>query len=246
MVAARLLELFLLSLNFLRYAEHGAESGSFEMKERTTRNILVSMLFGLVLLSPFVGPPQLMAIEEPTYRVIEKDGDFELRRYEPYLVAETLVEGDFREVGNEGFRRLFDYIQGKNRKGREIPMTAPVTQEAASEKIPMTAPVGQERVAGKWRITFVMPSSYTMETLPEPLDPRIELVEVPGGLMAVHRYSGTWSKERYEAKEGKLREFIAKNGLEIVGEPVFARYNSPFMLWFLRRNEVMIPVADTQ
>lgn len=212
----------------------------------TTEKNLVFILFCLVLLSLFVGPHHLMAIEEPAYQVIEKDGDFELRRYEPYIVAETLVEGDFGEAGSEGFRRLFDYIQGKNRKGREIPMTAPVTQEAASEKISMTAPVGQERAAGKWRITFVMPASYTMQTLPVPLDPGIELTEVPGGLMAVHRYSGTWSRQRYEAKEKALREFVAQKGLKIVGEPVFARYNSPFMLWFMRRNEVMIPVADAQ
>jgi len=187
-----------------------------------------------------------MATEEPQYQVLEKSGDLEIRQYQPYIVAETLVEGDFAEVGNEGFRRLFDFIQGKNRKKEKISMTAPVTQEAASEKIPMTAPVGQEKVAGKWRITFVMPSSYTMEALPEPLDPRIKLTEVPGRLMAVHRYSGTWDKERYEAKERELREFIKEKGLKAMGEPVWARYNPPFMPWFLRRNEVMIPVAPAQ
>lgn len=216
------------------------------INRKTMKSVFVGTVFCLVMLSPLACPRLLMAIEEPTYRVVEKDGDFELRQYEPYIVAETLVEGDFSEVGNEGFRRLFDYIQGKNRKNREIPMTAPVTQEAATQKIPMTAPVGQERAAGKWRITFVMPPSYTMKTLPEPLDPAVELAEVPGGLMAVHRYSGTWSKERYEAKERELRELIAKKGLKITGEPVFARYNSPFMPWFLRRNEVMIPVALVQ
>jgi len=184
-----------------------------------------------------------MAIEEPQYRVLEHTGNFELRHYQPYIVAETLVEGDFTEVGNIGFRRLFDYIQGKNRKKQAIPMTAPVTQEAASAKIPMTAPVGQEKAAGKWRITFVMPLSSTLETLPEPLDSRISLTEVPGLLIAALRYSGTWSRERYEAKENQLRALIKEKGLKIVGEPIWARYNSPFMPWFLRRNEVLIPVA---
>jgi hypothetical protein len=184
-----------------------------------------------------------MAIEEPQYRVLEHTGNFELRHYQPYIVAETLVEGDFTEVGNIGFRRLFDYIQGKNRKKQAIPMTAPVTQEAASAKIPMTAPVGQEKAAGKWRITFVMPLSSTLETLPEPLDSRVSLTEVPGRLLAALRYSGTWSKRRYEAKEKQLRAFMKEKGLKIVGEPIWARYNSPFMPWFLRRNEVLIPVA---
>jgi hypothetical protein len=107
----------------------------------------------------------------------------------------------------------------------------------------MTAPVGQEKAGKKWRITFVMPSSSTMETLPEPLDSRIALKEVPGRLKAALRYSGTWSKERYKAKENQLRALIKEKGLKIVGEPIFARYNPPFMPWFLRRNEVLIPVA---
>ena len=184
-----------------------------------------------------------MAVEEAKYTVIEREGDFELRQYQPQIVAETLVEGDFQDVGNEGFRRLYDYISGKNRKQQTIPMTASVSQEATSEKIPMTAPVNQEKVGKAWRITFLMPSQYTLETLPEPSDPRVQLTKVPGLLMAALSYSGTWSRGRYEEKEKRLKELIRQKGLKIVGEPVFARYNPPFMPWFLRRNEVLIPVA---
>ena len=154
-----------------------------------------------------------------------------------------MVEGDFKDVGNEGFRRLYDYITGKNRKRQSIPMTAPVSQEAASEKIPMTAPVNQEKAGEKWRITFMMPPQYTLDTLPEPLDPRVQLTKVPGLLMAALSYSGTWSRGRYEEKEKRLKELIRQKGLKILGEPVFARYNPPFLPWFLRRNEVLIPVA---
>src|SRR5665647_2627629 len=121
-------------------------------------------------------------------------------------------------------------------------MTAPVSQAATSEKIPMTAPVNQEKVGGKWRITFMMPLQYTLGTLPEPLDPRVKLIKVPGLLIAALNYSGTWSRGRYEDKENRLKGLIRQRGLKIVGEPVFARYNPPFMPWFLRRNEVMIPV----
>jgi hypothetical protein len=140
----------------------------------------------------FLGPRTGMATEEAKYEVLEREGDFELRQYEPRIEAETLVEGDFKDVGNEGFRRLYDYIAGKNRKRQSIPMTAPVSQEAASEKIPMTAPVNQEKVGEKWRITFMMPPQYTLENLPEPLDPRVQLTKVPGLLMAALSYSGTW------------------------------------------------------
>jgi hypothetical protein len=191
----------------------------------------------------FLGARLGMAIEEAKYKVLEREGDFELRQYQPHIVAETLVEGDFQEVGNEGFRRLYDYISGKNRKQQTIPMTAPVSQEASSEKIPMTAPVNQEQVGGKWRITFLMPSQYALETLPEPSDPRVQLTTVPGLLMAALSYSGTWSRGRYEEKEKRLKELIRQKGLKIEGEPIFARYNPPFMPWFLRRNEVLIPVA---
>jgi SOUL heme-binding protein len=207
-----------------------------------TRKIRIICLF-LVAVSLAFPLQTLMAAEEAKYSVLERDGDFELRQYPAQIVAKTLVEGDFSEVGNEGFRRLFEYISGKNRKRQSIPMTAPVSQETTSEKIPMTAPVSQERVGEKWRITFLMPSQYSTETLPEPFDSRIKLVELPPRLLAAFQYSGTWSRERYEDRERRLRELILQRGLKSIGEPIFARYNPPFMPWFLRRNEVLIPVA---
>lgn len=184
-----------------------------------------------------------MAIEEVGYKVLEKQGNFELREYEPHVVAEILVEGEFESASNEGFRSLFNYISGNNRKKESIPMTAPVTQEARSEKIAMTSPVSQEKLGGgKWRITFLMPSKFNIGTLPEPLDPRVKLKEIPGRVLAALRYSGTWSKKRYDEKEAQLRVKILEHGLNPSGESIFARYNSPFTLWFLRRNEVLIPV----
>ena len=204
-------------------------------------------LFLLLMTSIFTIPlitGDAMAIERAKYTVVEREGNFELRQYEPHLVAETIVEGDFDEVGNEGFRRLFDYISGKNRKQQSISMTAPVSQKAESEKISMTAPVNQVRVGGKYRITFLMPAKYTMETLPEPLDTRVELKEVPGQLIAALRYSGTWSRDRYEKKRVRLQALMRQKGLEPAGEAIFARYNPPFMPWFLRRNEVLIPVEN--
>lgn len=203
-----------------------------------------AVLAGAVTLSLRAG--EAMAIEEPNYTVIEQAEDFELRQYEPYIVAQTLVEGDFSEVGNEGFRRLAGYIFGKNRKEESIDMTAPVNQEPSSEKIAMTAPVNQQVEDGKWRITFTMPAEYTLETLPTPLDDRVTLKRQPGRLIAAIRYSGTWSKDRYEEKEGSLKSVLEERGLEAVGEPIFARYNSPFALWFLRRNEVLIPVERSR
>jgi len=121
-------------------------------------------------------------------------------------------------------------------------MTDPVNQEARSEKIAMTAPVNQQRSGEKWVVSFLMPSKYTMQTLPQPLDSTVILREVPARKMAAVRYSGTWSRKRYEERRARLEEFVSGKGWRIQGEPVFARYDPPFQLPFLRRNEVLIPV----
>jgi len=204
------------------------------------------VVFCAVFLIAFTG--EGMAYEEAKYTVIMKEESFELRQYESHIVAETIVEGDFDRVGNEGFRRLFKYISGENQKKQAISMTAPVSQDASSEKIAMTTPVNQERTGNQWRIAFLMPSAYTIETLPQPLDPKVLLKEIPARRMAAITYSGTWSRKRYEEKKALLELFIKKQGLKSIGEPVFARYNPPFMPWFMRRNEVLIPVQgpDTE
>ena len=204
-------------------------------------NNLIALIL-LALFSLFLGGEDVMAAPEAQFTVIEKERDFELRRYETRIVAETYLEGDFTDVGNKGFRRLFDYINGKNRKKVSIPMTAPVHDEIASEKIPMTAPVNQERENGKWVIGFVMPPDHSLETLPEPLDPSVSLKTVPSRLVAALKYSGTWSRNRYDEKQALLETMVRARGLIPIGEPIFARYNPPWTLWFLRRNEVLIPV----
>ncbi len=185
-----------------------------------------------------------MAIEEPSYRVLATEGNVEIRSYSSYIVAETYVEGDFEAVGSEGFRRLADYIGGKNRTRASIAMTAPVSQNAASEQRAMTAPVSQEQADGRWRIAFMMPSTYTLETLPAPDDDRIVLRQEQEKTVAVIRYSGTWGKKRYESHAEKLRNWMSANGWQGVGPPVWARYNPPFMPWFMRRNEILIPVQS--
>ena len=185
-----------------------------------------------------------MATEKLAYEVLETDGAIELRRVAAHVVAETFVEGDFEDVGSEGFRRLVGYIGGKNRSRSKIAMTAPGEQEAASEKIAMTAPVDQVRSGDRYRITFVMPARYELATLPEPTDPRVVLREEPARTVAAVRYSGFWSRSRYDEHEAELRAWLAARGLEAAGEAVWSRYDPPFMPWFLRRNEVVIPVAD--
>ncbi len=183
-----------------------------------------------------------MALEQPSYRVVERREDLEVREYAPYLVAETVVAGSREEAGNAGFRILAGYIFGKNKGERKIAMTAPVTQ-AEPAKIAMTAPVAQAGQEGRWTIQFMMPSAYTLETLPEPLDPAVSFRVVPARRVAALTYSGTWSASRYEAHLAKLRAALERAGLVAVGEPVWARYDPPYMPWFLRTNEILVELA---
>jgi hypothetical protein len=198
--------------------------------------------FTLLTVSSLLVVKSAIAVEKAKYAVLEKEDDFEIRQYDPQIVAETFVAGNLEEVGNEGFRRLYAYISGDNKKKQSISMTAPVGQETGSEKIAMTAPVSQEKKDDRWRITFLMPAEYTREMLPEPDDERVKLAEEPDRLMAAVKYSGTWSEEGYRKNKALLEEYIRTRGLTKAGAAVWARYDPPFMPWFLRRNEVLIPV----
>jgi effector-binding domain-containing protein len=188
-------------------------------------------------------------IEEPAFESIKKEGDFEVRQYRGFIVAETFVKGDMNDAGSEAFRAIAGYIFGGNvsvtNKGSEkIAMTAPVTMEkTTSEKIAMTAPVTMEKNADEmYRVHFVMPPEYTMQTLPKPVNPKVTLREVAAQKMAVIRFSGFSTDEKVRVKTEELTSWIAKQGLKIIGKPQFARYDPPMMPPFLRRSEVMIAV----
>lgn len=197
-----------------------------------------------VVIILLTGVRNVMATEEAPYKVLKSDGIFELREYEPQILAEVIVDGDIEDAGNKAFRPLFNYISGENRSRSKISMTAPVAQESKGEKIAMTAPVSQEKKQGKWAVSFMMPASYTMETIPVPDNPDIKLRQVPARRIAAVRYSGFWGEEKYRLHRDKLETWMRDNKLAAAGEPVWARYNPPFTIWFLRRNEVLIPVAQ--
>lgn len=200
----------------------------------------------LLALSCLIYAGTSMAIEEAEYTVLLQDGDFEVREYAAHIIAETVVDSEFEEAGSDAFRRLFRYISGNNQAHQEIAMTAPVGQQPAGQEIAMTAPVGQTQTPDGWAISFMMPASFTMDTLPKPKDPRVVLRKVAPRTMAAIRYSGFWSSSRYETHKAKLDAWLAQKGYTVVGAPLWARYDAPFMPWFLRRNEVLIPIAVPQ
>lgn len=182
-------------------------------------------------------------VEEPSFSLQQSDGAFEVREYAATIVAETTVQGGAWGSRFEGFGPLADYIFAKGRDGDKIAMTAPVTQ-APREKIAMTAPVIQQAGVGDaWTIAFTMPAGYSLQSLPKPANPEVKLVEHPSRTMAVYRFTGLATDRDMEAAQRTLIQKVEIAGLATRGEVVFAFYDPPWTLPFLRRNEVMIEIA---
>lgn len=198
-------------------------------------------LLGFVLLFGLEGGPAV-AVEEPAFQIVMQDGAVEIRDYPALVVAEVVVTGDQKEAGNKGFRLLAGYIFGGNRKTQSIAMTAPVVEQRLGEKIAMTAPVSQTALAGEWLVRFTMPSGYSLATLPEPNDSRVQLRQILPSRLAVIRFSGLAYPNDVRAKTDELLAWIRRRALHTTGPTSLAQYDPPWTLWFLRRNEVMIPI----
>ena len=203
-----------------------------------------------------------MAIEEPAFEVLERSENIEIRQYRPVIVAETYVDGDLDSASNSGFRLIADYIFGNNQSMRasegkpseKIAMTAPVSVEPAarSEKIAMSAPVKVESqgdsVSGamyskRWRVQFTMPGEYSMSTLPKPRNSAVTIRDVPGKRYAVLVFSGFAGEAKAQQKTDELLVWIKATNRRVVATPQLARYNPPWTLPFLRRNEILVEIA---
>lgn len=199
---------------------------------------------GAVLLAALGGLVMAKHVAEPAFEVVSRFNDLELRRYAPYVVAETRVEGEYRRSLNEGFRRLAGYIFGGNRSQVKIAMTAPVSAQHDGEKIPMTAPVSAQRDEQSWVVTFAMPAGSRIATLPLPNDQRVSLRELPARRVVALRFRGWASAKDVEKKTAELLAALPSTGLVPRGVPTIAQYNPPWTLPFFRRNEILVEVAD--
>jgi hypothetical protein len=202
-----------------------------------------SMLLAIML--TFTGA--VMATEEPQFSVLEKTHPFELRSYAPMILAEVKVEGDLEEASGQGFRLIAAYIFGQNQVSEKIAMTTPVAiegQTPKSAKIAMTSPVNIESNAGQWIVSFVMPAQYTMESLPKPLNSKVQLRQIPSVKRAVISFSGFYNANKVTERTLELEEWMKSKNLQAASVPKFARYNPPWTLPFMRRNEIMIDVRE--
>ena len=190
-----------------------------------------------------------MAVEEPNFQVLKKDPPFEVRQYDSMLIAEVYVSGRRDDATSQGFRLIADFIFGNNvsatQNPQKIAMTAPVTIE--SQKIAMTAPVTIESTGQamdeQWRVQFVMPKEYTLETLPKPNNSAVQIRSIPAKVYAVYSYSGLSGEDKVKRYTQELENWIRSRDWRMTGTPKLARYNPPWTLPPFRRNEILIEIA---
>ena len=200
-----------------------------------------------------VGVVSVAGIETPQYEVESQHDGYVIRRYAPHIVAEVTMEGNFDSAMNGGFRKLASYIFGNNTAAaasdstsEKIAMTAPVLEQTLGpEKIAMTAPVLEQQLRESARVVaFVMPAHYTMETLPQPNNDEVRLVQIPERRYAVLRFSGRVNEARAEKMKAALLELLERDNLQPAGEPSLAQYNPPWTPPPMRRNEILVQIAE--
>ena len=206
------------------------------MKKKWT---MITSIIALILIVGVLTGPVMSNVEKPDYKVIQSEQNIEIRQYEPMIIAEVEVDGKREDAIRDGFRLIADYIFGNNTVEQNISMTAPVQQK---EKIAMTSPVQQQLAGKSWQISFVMPSEYSMESLPVPNNNRVRLKEILAKKFVVIEFSGSNSNENVIGHENQLMKYIKANQINIIGSPKYAFYNAPLTLPLLRRNEVMIEI----
>lgn len=222
----------------------------FSSVGRFYRPLVLVVKCGVLLFTTGCSIFGVESVEEAAYSVVSTDGQFEVRDYAPTVVAETRIKAGFKQAGNQAFRRLFGYISGANESRVKISMTAPVVSEldlqdkSTGEKIAMTAPVLSQRDGDAYRYRFVLPAKFKIDNAPSPSNPEVTLISVPGARVATYRYSGINSADKQTTNAKKLLAWVESQGLVPKSAPRWAGYNSPWALPPLRRNEVLIDVAQ--
>jgi DNA gyrase inhibitor GyrI len=201
-------------------------------------------LMGFVVFGLMLSEHAMSDVEIPRYDVISAAGNIEIREYQPMIIAEVRMSGDRNDAMGDGFRILADYIFGNNTVNAEIAMTAPVQQNQSAE-IAMTAPVQQQLNDKGWQVSFVMPSEYTMTTLPMPVNERVEIKPVPAKRFVAIEFSGRNTSSNIREHQAELMGYIEANELIVRGSPVYAFYDAPWILPFFRRNEIMMELVET-
>ena len=212
-----------------------------QKKTKNRKSIIFLIILIALLLTGFSIGPIMSKVEIPKFRLLSTHDNIEIREYNAMLIAEVEIVGEREEAIGQGFKILADFIFGNNIDNNKIKMTAPVIQQP-SKKIKMTAPVIQQPSDKGWKVSFVMPSSYSIDTLPKPINNKIEIKQIPENKMVVITFNGKNEEKNISKHEAKLMDFITKNNLKCVKAPIYAFYNPPWTLPILRKNEIMFEI----
>ena len=188
----------------------------------------------LTIIALLFATPAWAEYEQPSYNLVFQQDGLEIRDYAPAVVVETQVVASRRDAAGDAFRSLFNYISGNNDASLEIPMTSPVAQTYAGRE--------RDNVSGKWAVRFFLPRDLSAEAIPEPLQLGVNIVTLSAQRFASVSFKGTQNDKKVAKNRARLREFIAQNGYRVSGQPVYAFYDPPFVPWFLRDNEILLPI----
>jgi len=208
--------------------------------------ILLGVIFAALLIAS-----RAKATEQPSYTASQQSGPIEVRQYGSMVAAEVAVAGDRDTASSAGFRALAGYIFGGNSGKRSIAMTAPVVQaqsqgpsQGKGQSIAMTAPVMQTGDGKEWTVRFIMPSAMTMQNLPTPNNPQVRLVPLKPASFAAIRFSGMANEADIQRQTKLLQDYMTARSLKATGPASLARYDPPWTPAMMRRNEIMIPIAN--
>ena len=182
--------------------------------------------------------PAWAEIEQPNYEVILEKDIFAIRDYTSVMAVETEVFSSRKEAASDAFRKLFRYISGENEDNLEISMTAPVAQTLANQN--------DDDPVERWMVRFFLPRNMAEENIPLPSEKGVTVSKLKAQRFASVSFRGSQSDKKIEENTAKLKAFISQNGYEVSGRPIYAFYDPPFIPWFLRDNEILLPVKLNQ
>ena len=202
----------------------------------------ILLLSVLALGAAMIGPI-MSNVEVPAYKILKKDQNIEIRQYPPLIIAEVKTAGSRHASISDGFRILADFIFGNNEGEKQLSMNAPITQQEGI-KIAMTAPVQQEKTDAEWATSFIMPSKFSIDTIPNPINDRIKIIQIPSKRYAVITFAGRSTEENLTKHTTELEKYMNGSSYSKVGNAKYAFYNPPWTLPFLRRNEVQFELTE--
>ena len=200
--------------------------------------LVVVLVFGAAMIGPIMSN-----VEVPAYKILKKEQNIEIRRYPPLIIAEVKTAGSRQASISDGFRILADFIFGNNEGEKQLSMNGPITQQEGI-KIAMTAPVQQEKTDAEWATSFIMPSKFSIDTIPNPINNRIKITQIPSKRYAVITFSGRSTEKNLTKHTNELEKYMNGSSYSRVGNARYAFYNPPWTLPFLRRNEVQFELTE--